>query len=136
MDVTTYQRKMAEFKLANATLIASLCETLKPKEMSQAISEFHFELSDDLKGVLGSEGANASSDDDGDQENAIAAAEEWVTDNVSNDGDLEDTVALALWLKGMDEGQKSLMEILGTPQADRSLAELQESQATVERPSA
>lgn len=105
------------FKATNAVLIESLTVPFRETSQSITVDDFHFDLISDLKGCLGSQCANECSDDgedesDDEQEAAISEAEEWVTDNVSNAGGMEDTVALCLWLKGLKAGESDLAELL------------------------
>lgn len=57
----------------------------------------HWDLIDEMKGALGADAANASSDDAADQEEALNGAESWVSSELSN-GSLVDDVAMARWL--------------------------------------
>jgi len=87
------------FQATNAARIDAVVQRLGARRFTS----LHWDLVDELKGVLGAQAANASSDDAGEQEDAIAEAEGWVTDNVSQGG-VESTVAMALWLRGLDAG--------------------------------
>lgn len=113
MQVTTdFESNYSVFKATHTELIASIADAIDAKGVSETFSEFHYDLASNLKGILGAQAANASSDVADEQEEAISSAEQWVTDNISNGADTKDTVALALWLNGLDVGQKTLAEFL------------------------
>lgn len=115
MDICSdFSMEFSAFKVTHAALIASLTAAFVSPASSSEFSDFHFELASDLKGFLGSKAANACSDDEEDQDAAISEAEAWVTDNVSNAGGNDETVALCLWLRGLRAGQEALSELLAT----------------------
>lgn len=91
-----------QFRDANSGHIASLAA-----QIGELPSDTHWDLISDMKGVLGTSAANASTDDEDDQETAISKAEEWVTDNCSGKG-VEEDVAMALWLRGLVDGEAFL----------------------------
>lgn len=76
-----------------------------------AAGDYLADLMDDLRGVLGSEAANLL-DDEEEQEAAISAAEEWVGDNVANQGSREAALA-ALFLNGCSSTDKICVRIRG-----------------------
>lgn len=90
------------FKQDHPSLIAALAA-----EIGDSSEDVHWELVDEMKDALASSAANESSDDAADQEGAIAAAESWVAENCSDGGAAED-VAMALWLRGIEEGEAFL----------------------------
>lgn len=90
-----------QFKNSNAAAIENL--VLKIGEIAE---EAHWDLIDEMKGHLGSEAANGSSEDDKDQDEAISRAETWVTANCS-DGGIKEDVAMALWLRGTSDANLS-----------------------------
>lgn len=100
-----------QFKVTHAAHIAALVDVFHAMPES---SDVHWNLIEEMKSVLGAEAANNSTDDEDDQEAAISDAEEWVTDNCSSGGVAED-VAMALWLKGMVEGETFLRKAMGMP---------------------
>lgn len=74
------------------------------------LDDFLWDQVAEMKSHLGAEAANSSSDDDDDQEDAIAAAEKWVTDNVSNSDSAK--LAAVLWLNGIEEGTALIRQAL------------------------
>lgn len=66
------------------------------------LAEFFSDAASDLKDALGSDAANACSDDEEEQDTAISAAEQWVTDNVSHS--TEACIAAVLYLQGIPAG--------------------------------
>ena len=98
-SIASYER----YKLDHANIIREIC--VKVGKLAEAA---HWELIDEMKGVLGSEAANNSTDSEQDQENAISSAEEWVSNNCSSGG-LEEDVSMALWLRGFIAGEEFLM---------------------------
>lgn len=92
-----------QFKQSNAVAIKKIVS-----KIGAIAEDAHWNLIDDMKGYLGSEAANGSSEDDDDQDNAISSAETWVTDHCS-DGGIEEDVAMALWLRGTSDGESFLL---------------------------
>ncbi len=93
----------AVFMETNEALIETLAEAMAGRDVSAQ----HWMLVDELKGALGAAAANDSSDNADDQEEALCAAEGWVTDNISHAGNAA-TAAMALWLRGAERGTKLL----------------------------
>lgn len=91
-----------QFKKDHAARIGALAA-----EIGDPADDVLWDLVDEMKGVLASSAANESADDAGDQESAIAAAESWVAENCSS-GDVGEVVAMALWLRGDEEGEAFL----------------------------
>lgn len=91
------------FQLRNADAIQALLTGAHLLTVRQA----HLQLVDELKGAIGAEAANGSSDDPADQEDCLGDAEAWVAENVSSGGDLA-TVAVAAFLYGFPEAQAIL----------------------------
>lgn len=94
-----------KFKEKNSSLILDLSEKIGGID-----EDAHWDLIEDMKSYLGSEAANGSSDDEGDQEDALSIAESWVTENCSGGG-IEEDVAMALWLDGMVDGEARLHKV-------------------------
>lgn len=107
------QTSYAEFKKQSADLIARIASEVKNVD-----EETHWDLIDEMKGVLATDAANASSDDEDDQEKAIATEETWVADNLSG-GDFEEDVAMALWLRGIKDGTQYLQQAAMSAQIER-----------------
>ena len=93
-----YATPFAEFCRDNAVLINSLSgDGANIRSMS------HWALVDEMKGVLGAAASNDSTDDEEQQDQALYAAEGWVSDELSDAGP-EGDVAMALFLKGAVDG--------------------------------
>lgn len=90
------------FKSAHSDCIKSLAS-----ELGSLSDSTHWELIDEMKGALGSSAANAAAGNEADQEEGLSSAEAWVAENCSNGG-VEEDVAMALWLRGMAEGESFL----------------------------
>lgn len=97
------------FKEKNADKIATLAA-----QIGEITEEAHWDLIEDMKGVLGAAAANESTDDESDQDEALLTAETWVTNNCSDGGIAED-VAMALWLRGAKDGEAHLGKVAETP---------------------
>jgi hypothetical protein len=89
-----------QFKQSNSSKIQRIADSIGEIE-----EESHWDLVCDMKSVLSSHAANNCSGGESAQEGAIDSAEAWVGDNCSDEGVLED-VAMSLWLKGIEEGEK------------------------------
>ena len=94
--------RYVRFKLDQSNRVKSLASDLGALPDST-----HWDLVDEMKSALGASAANESTDSETDQESALSRAESWVTNNCSNGG-IEDDVAMALWLRGMVEGESYL----------------------------
>ncbi len=105
MSIANYE----QFKLDNAAQITALAA-----QIGKLSEDAHWELVDEMKGALGASGANESTDAPADQESSIAAAEAWVSDNCS-DGGIAEEVAMALWLRGLVEGEALLRDGMVRP---------------------
>jgi hypothetical protein len=121
MDPKVLQRQDAsfpEFVTTNEKLINELVRqinaAIKPNEQDPMLSELHWELIDEMKGVLASKAANESTNDLADQEQAISLSEEYVASNLSN-GATDVDVAMALYLRGALGGVSALRTALGMP---------------------
>jgi hypothetical protein len=88
-----------------AAMIAALEGTLT----SVAVCDFFYDLTDELKGILGSQAANMT-DTAALQEQAISECEQWVASNLSPE---EDMVALTLWLNGPERATAMLHNLAG-----------------------
>jgi len=88
---------------------AGLIETLRLElEMSgEALDDFFYEQIDELKGYLGAQAANETSDNPNEQEAAISAAEDWVASHLAGEG-YRAAIAITLYLNGVREGAQRL----------------------------
>ena len=93
-----YATPFAEFCRDNVVLINSLSG-----DGAHIRSMSHWALVDEMKGVLGSAAANDSTDDEEQQDQALGAADRWVSAELSDAGP-EGDVAMALFLKGTVDG--------------------------------
>lgn len=104
-----FEIEFDQFLQEHEAVISAIQERVANK--SEALDEMFWENIDELKGYLAGLAANAVSDDPDEQEEAIAEAEEWVTDNMSA-SDLRSDIALTLWLRGLEDGPKLIDEQL------------------------
>lgn len=103
------------FKVDNADRISKTVEGIDADKFAGHIEEIHMDLASDIKGYLGAKAANATPDPK-EQEIAISRAEEWVTDNISNTGSLDDTVALILYFHQNTDALKPVLgDVVATP---------------------
>lgn len=102
MPVVNKQGHYERFKALHDTLIQQLAA-----DIGQIPEESHWDLINEMKSVLGAAAANDCSDDETEQDEAISQAEVWVTNNCSPSG-IEEDVAMALWLRGMTQGESYL----------------------------
>jgi hypothetical protein len=102
-----------QFKENNSDKIEALV-----LQLGEIDEETHWDLIEEMKGVLGAAAANESTDDEGDQEDALSSAESWVTENCSGGGVAED-VAMALWLRGLTYGESFLRSNVAASNANR-----------------
>jgi len=110
---TQFEREIAICKVQHGQLIDALVFELEAGS-DEAADEFRWDLVDSAKGNLGGAAANASTDDAVDQEAAIANAEAWVADHISN-GSLADIVAASIALGSANETQAAVFGVLATP---------------------
>lgn len=103
--IAAFAEKFDLFKAENRGLLADLETALE--EHLDKVSEVLDDYAADLESALGADAANEVGDAEDAQESAIAEAEEWVTDNVSN-GSLEDRIAAVLWLEGCEAGEATI----------------------------
>lgn len=107
--VVSFAEQFEQFQAENRGVIADLAAALSGAQ--EVVSETLDEYSDMLKDALGSDAANEAGDDSDAQEAAIAAAEAWVSDNISN-GSLAARIAAVLWEEGVEDGEAILREKL------------------------
>ena len=81
----------SQFKAANRPNIIALAS-----QIGAIDGEVHWDLIEEMKSVLGAEAANASTDDEGSQDEAIARAESWITDHCSGGSILRHGTSQAL----------------------------------------
>jgi hypothetical protein len=99
-----FKREFSGFMQSNSSLINSITNAIDQTRFQDELSEFHFDLASDLKGVLGSDAANECADSDEFIDAALDDVDYWVTANISNIGQLKDSVGLSLWLSGLNVG--------------------------------
>lgn len=113
--IVQFEREIAFAKVQHGILIGQLAGELEAGG-EDAIEEFRWDVVDAAKGNLASAAANASTDDPDDQENAIAGAEAWVAEHVSN-GSLLDLLAVSIALSNANETETAVFQLLTTPAA-------------------
>lgn len=111
--LTQFEREIAFCKVQHGQLIETLVFELEAGG-DEATDEFRWDVVDSAKGNLGGAAANASTDDAVDQEAAIANAEAWVADRISN-GSLADIVAASIALGSANQTQAAVFEVLAAP---------------------
>jgi len=111
--LSDFADEFATFKAKNGGLIADLEAVVQ--DCLDEVGDLLDDCAADLKSSLGADAANGAGDDETAQECAIAAAEAWVTDNVSN-GSLSDRIAGVLWVQGCEKGESALREHLPASQ--------------------
>lgn len=110
--VADFSVKFNAFKAENKQLLTDLAVLCKGQldEVDEVLDDY----SADLKSVLGADAANAiASDAEEAADAAIAEAEAWVTDNVSNSS-IEDRIAAVLWLEGAKKGEVAIRASFNT----------------------
>ncbi len=99
------------FSRENAELISKLDQEISAADPKGEITEDLFwDQVDGMKGYMGAESANQTSDDENEQENAISGAEDWVSNNVSSSDAAK--IAATLWLNGVEEGAAMIRKAL------------------------
>ena len=106
-----YAADLEAAKTAHGALIADLVREAGSEE---AIDDLLADCEDDAKGALAARCANACGDGAAEQEEAIARAEEWFSDNVSN-ASLEDRVAATVVAWGEGDAAFRIRTELGVP---------------------
>ncbi len=107
--IEAFAERFNRFKAENSEQILGL-ETALENRLSE-VDLLLDSCADDLKSSLGADAANEAGDDDASQEEAIADAETWVTDNISN-GSLSNRIAVVLWLGGCEYGEAKIRQRL------------------------
>lgn len=105
----SFEIEFDAFLQENEHILSELLE--KVGDHGDVLDDLFWENIDELKGYLAGLAANDAGDDPERQEEAIAEAEEWVSENMSN-SDLKTDLALMLWLRGFEEGPKLISEQL------------------------
>lgn len=90
------------FKQEHAARISALAD-----DLGQIDVDAHWELVDEMKSLMAANAANDSGDSGRRQEASMEVAEAMVSDSCSDGGNQED-VAMALWLRGDEEGESFL----------------------------
>jgi len=117
--VVNFAGRFERFSENNRGLITDL-ETVLAGSL-EAVEDVLAEAEDALKDTLGSDAANDAGDDADAQEAAITAAEQWVTDAISNGG-LRARIAAVLWEEGLEEGEDLLRSKLSADTVSMRLA--------------
>lgn len=104
-SVAEFAEKFTSFKAVNQASITALENEVETH--LETLDELLDDYAGELKSSLGANAANEAGEDKDAQESAIAEAEEWVTDNVSN-GSIEDRIAAVLWVEGCEAGVATL----------------------------
>jgi hypothetical protein len=112
LAIVQFEREIAFCKTQHGILIEEMARELEAG--GDAEDEFHWEVVDRAKGHLAAAAANATTDDEGAQENAIAVAEAWVAKHVAS-GTLLDTLAAAIALSSANETQVAVFALLAGP---------------------
>ena len=107
---TRFQAKFTEFCVKHATTIAELNTMASWDPDSEKLIDHYWDAIDQLESVLGAEVANCYANP-GAQDEAITAAERWVSANV------EHNAALILWHLGADDGKRVILELVGPDSA-------------------
>lgn len=111
--IAQFEREIAFSKVQHGLLIGQLANELGAGG-DDAADEFRWDVVDNAKGNLAAAAANAATDDPAAQESAIAGAEAWVADHVSN-GSLEDLVAASIALSSANETETAIFQLLTAP---------------------
>lgn len=111
--IVQFEREIAFSKVQHGLLIGQLALELESGG-EDAIDEFRWDVVDAAKGDLASAAANASTDNPADQENAIARAEAWVAEHVSN-GTLLDLLAVSIALTSANDTETAVFQVLTSP---------------------
>jgi hypothetical protein len=111
--VVQFEREIAFCKIQHGVLVGQLALELEVGG-EDAIDEFRWDVVDAARGNLASAAANAATDNPDEQENAIAGAEAWVAENVSN-GTLLDLLAASIALSSANETEAAVFGLLTTP---------------------
>lgn len=111
-EVAVFAEQFEQFQMKNLSLIEDLVRSAE--DNLGTLEEFLDDFAADLKSTLGAEAANAAGDNEDAQETALAAAEAWVTDNVSN-GSLDARIAAVLWSEGVQAGAAAIRQAMSVP---------------------
>ena len=111
--IVQFEREIAFCKTQHGIFIGEMARELEAGG-DDAQDEFHWDVVDRAKGNLAAAAANAATDDEGAQENAIAAAEAWVAQHVAG-GTLLDILAASIALSSANETQVAVFAVLTAP---------------------
>jgi hypothetical protein len=106
--VADYRQYTDSFKEERADEVEGLAMAIDEIGYDR-LSDYFLDLMDELRDDLAPKAANQFESND-DQEAAISAIEEWVSDNVSNQG-AHEAVLAAFYLKGISKSDAILEEI-------------------------
>lgn len=107
-SIERFAQDFAALQAERAGLIETL--RLELERGGEALDDFFYEQLDELKGYLGAQAANETSDDPNEQEAVITAAEDWVASHLSGAGYHAD-IAITLYLNGVREGAQRLRAV-------------------------
>lgn len=107
--VAVFAEEFNLFKAENSSLIETL--VLAVEGHLDKVDEVLDDYVDELKSALGAKAANAVGDDKAAQEDAIEEAEDWVSENVSDDSRAA-RIAAVLWQAGCEAGENAIREHL------------------------
>lgn len=110
-----FEREIYFCKVQHGQLIDTLVFELEAGGEHVA-DEFRWDVVDNAKVNLAAAAANSAMDDPATQENAIAVAEAWVAEHVSN-GSLADLVAASIALINANETEVAVFNLLTAPAA-------------------
>lgn len=122
--IQQFEREIADCKVQFGLLIGELAGLVDGADL-ETESEFRWDVVDEVKTHVGAAAANAevsalrlpgcipdSSEDD--EDSAIAAAEEWVAQNISN-GDTQTLIAAAIALSSANETEERVRQLVPAP---------------------
>ena len=102
--LTSFSTDFQGFQNRNAELIKRLNSKMSDGGRTGALSTLLQDNRDALDALLGAQAANAINDS-GQQDEAISAIEQWVSENVSMDA------AMVLWCEGTSNGENLILAI-------------------------
>ena len=106
LEIQSFKANFDIFCQENADQFDLLETALARCNNPHVLEELYDECADDLKGILGSNAANKSSDRKSDQDNAISFCESWISNNeLSN-------IGVICWIQGRKEGIKEIEKLI------------------------
>lgn len=103
--ISDYKASTTSILTHHADLVAALVAEVEA--VDGAVDCLLDEIADDTKASLGADAANACSDDEGEQDEAIAFCEDWIADNVTN-ADVKARILCVLDGLGIEEGTERI----------------------------